>query len=215
MLRAVAREEEPRFKAVLNAHHYLGAVAKIGHTLWYVATWQGQWLALLVVGAAAWKCAARDRWIGWDRRYQYDRLHLIGNNVRFLILPDAHVPNLASRVLALLERRVSADWHARFGHPLWLLETFVDPRRFHGTSYRAANWLAVGESRGFRRTRGDFPLPIFDTVLNGITIRGSIVGTRRTRREGVRAPFMPGKGKCQPMARLAPASGCPQLETGE
>jgi len=156
MLRAVAREEEPRFKALLNAHHYLGAVAKIGHTLWYVATWQGQWLALLVVGAAAWKCAARDRWIGWDRRYQYDRLHLIGNNVRFLILPDAHVPNLASRVLALLERRVSADWQARFGHPLWLLETFVDPQRFHGTSYRAANWLAVGESRGFRRTRAGY-----------------------------------------------------------
>ena len=156
MLRAVAREEEPRFKALLHAHPYLGAAAKIGHTLWYVATWQGQWLALLVVGAAAWKCAARDRWIGWDRRYQYDRLHLIGNNVRFLILPDAHVPNLASRVLALLERRVSADWQARFGPPLWLLETFVDPQRFHGTSDRAANWLAVGESRGFRRTRAGY-----------------------------------------------------------
>ncbi|WP_242475554.1 Druantia anti-phage system protein DruA, partial [Thiohalocapsa halophila] len=99
MLRPVVREEEPRFKALLEAHHYLGAVAKIGHTIWYVATWREQWLALLVVGAAAWKCAARDRWIGWDRRYQYDRLHLIGNNVRFLILPEAHVPNLASRVL--------------------------------------------------------------------------------------------------------------------
>jgi hypothetical protein len=111
---------------------------------------------LLVVGAAAWKCAARDRWIGWDRRYQYDRLHLIANNARFLILPGAHVPNLASRVLALLERRVSADWQVRFGHPLWLLETFVDPRFFHGTSYRAANWLQVGESRGFRRTRAGY-----------------------------------------------------------
>jgi hypothetical protein len=156
MLRPVGREEEARFKALLDAHHYLGAVAKIGHTLWYVVTWQGQWLALLVVGAAAWKCAARDRWIGWERRYQYDRLHLIANNARFLILPDAHAPNLASRVLALLERRVSADWQARFGHPLWLLETFVDPRRFHGTSYRAANWVAVGESRGFRRTRAGY-----------------------------------------------------------
>jgi hypothetical protein len=155
-LRPIVREEEPRFKSFLDTHHYLGAVAKIGHTIWYVATWQEQWLALLVVGAAAWKCAARDRWIGWDRRYQYDRLHLIGNNARFLILPGAHVPNLASRVLSLLERRVSADWQGRFGHPLWLLETFVNPRFFHGTSYRAANWLAVGESRGFRRTRAGY-----------------------------------------------------------
>jgi hypothetical protein len=155
-LRPVGVDEEPQFRQLLDTHHYLGAVAKIGHTLWYVATWQGQWLALLVMGAAAWKCAARDRWIGWDRRYQYDRLHLIANNARFLILPDAHAPNLASRVLALLERRVSADWQARFGHPLWLLETFVDPRCFAGTSYRAANWLHVGETRGFRRTRAGY-----------------------------------------------------------
>lgn len=166
-LRVTRTEEEPRFKALLDAHHYLGSVAKIGHTIWYVATWQEQWLALLVVSAAAWKCAARDRWIGWDFRCQYDRLHLIGNNARFLILPNAQVPNLASRVLSLLERRVSADWQAYFGHPLWLLETFVDPRRFHGTCYRAANWLHVGESRGFRRThegysdRPDAPKLVF------------------------------------------------------
>jgi hypothetical protein len=171
-LRPVAREEEARFKDLLDAHHYLGALAKIGHTLWYVATWQGQWLALLVVSAAAWKCAARDRWIGWDRRYQFDRLHLIANNARFLILPGAHVPNLASRVLALLERRVRADWPVCFGHPLWLLETFVDPR-FHGTCYRAANWLAVGESRGFRRTRAGYgnraerPKRVFVRALTG------------------------------------------------
>lgn len=91
-LRPLVRAEEARCKALLDAHHYLGAVAKIGQTIWYVATWQQQWLALLVVGAAAWKCAARDRWIGWDRRYQYDRLHLIGNNTRFLILPGSTCP---------------------------------------------------------------------------------------------------------------------------
>ena len=155
-LRPVTVEEEPRFKELLDAHHYLGAVAKIGHTIWYVATWRGHWLALLVLSAAAWKCAARDRWIGWDQRHQYDRLHLIANNSRFLILPAWHCPNLASRVLALCERRVVRDWRARFGHPLWLLETFVAPRRFHGTSYRAANWLAIGETRGFRRTRAGY-----------------------------------------------------------
>ena len=121
-----------------------------------MATWQGQWLALLVIGAAAWKGAARDRWIGWDRRYQYDRLHLMANNSRFLILPEGRRPNLASRVLGLCERRVAADWQARFGYPLWLLETFVDPRFFRGTCYRAANWVEVGETRGYRRTRAGY-----------------------------------------------------------
>jgi Druantia protein DruA/DDE_Tnp_1-associated len=184
MLRAVVRAEEPRFKGLLDAHHYLGAVAKIGHTIWYVATWQGQWLALLVVSAAAWKCAARDRWIGWERRYQYDRLHLIANNARFLILPGAHVPNLASRVLALLERRVSADWQVCFGHPLWLLETFVDPRFFHGTSYRAANWLQVGESRGFRRTRAGYGNRAESPKL--VFVR-ALIGNARAR---LSAPFL-------------------------
>ena len=88
---------------------------------------------MLVISAAAWKGAARDRWIGWDRRYQYDRLHLMANNSRFLILPEGRRPNLASRVLGLCARRVAADWQARFGYPLWLLETFVDPRFFRGT----------------------------------------------------------------------------------
>jgi len=101
---------------------------------------------VLSVGAPAWKCAARDRWIGWDLRHQYDRLHLIANNTRFLILPEHHSPNLASRILSLCERRLPQDWTERFGHPLWLLETFVDPRYFHGTIYRAANWEPVSIS---------------------------------------------------------------------
>lgn len=152
-LQPVARVEEKRFQALMQAHHYLGALPKIGHTLWYVATWRGEWLALLSFSAAAWKSSARDRWIGWDFRYQYDRLHLIANNSRFLILPQHHYPNLASRVLSLCEQRIKQDWPERFGYPLLLLETFVDPRYFHGTIYHAANWLYVGDTRGFRRTR--------------------------------------------------------------
>jgi hypothetical protein len=140
----------------MQAHHYLGALPKLGETLWYVATWRGEWLALLSFSAPAWKCAARDRWIGWDFRRQYDRLHLIANNSRLLILPDHHVPNLASRILSRCERRLVHDWRQRFGHPLLLLETFVDPRYFRGTLYRAANWLQVGETRGFRRTRDGY-----------------------------------------------------------
>ena len=119
----------------------------------YVASWRGQWLALLSFSAAALKCTARDAWIGWDFRHQYDRLHLVANNSRFLILPEHHHRNLASRVLALCEQRLVRDWQARFGYPPLLLETFVDPRYFRGTIYRAANWLYVGDTRGYRRTR--------------------------------------------------------------
>jgi hypothetical protein len=83
-LRPVLAQEEARFQSLMQQHHYLGALPKIGNTLWYVATFNGEWLALLNFSAAAWKCAARDQWIGWDFRLQYDRLHLIANNSRFL-----------------------------------------------------------------------------------------------------------------------------------
>jgi hypothetical protein len=136
----------------MHQHHYLGALPKIGETLWYIAAWRDQWVALLCFSAAAWKCAARDHWIGWNFRHQYDRLHLVVNNSRFVILPHCHVPNLASRVLAICQRRLPDDWQKIFGHPVVLLETFVDPRRFRGTAYRAANWLYVGDTKGFRRT---------------------------------------------------------------
>ena len=118
----------------------------------YVATWRNRWVALATFSAAAWKCAARDRWIGWDFRHHYDRLNLLSNNSRFLILPQWHLPNLGSRILSLCQKRVQKDWQQIFGHPLVLLETFVDPQRFHGTVYRAANWLYVGDTKGFRRT---------------------------------------------------------------
>ena len=152
-VRPVERSEERRYQEQMARHHYLGALPKIGETLWYVATWREEWVAQLSLSAAALKCAVRDRWIGWDFRSQYGRLKLIANNSRFLILPDWHRPNVGSRVLSLTERRVVADWQARFGHPLLLLETFVDPRRFHGGVYRAANWLELGLTLGYRRTR--------------------------------------------------------------
>ena len=152
-VRLVETTEEARFQQLMQAHHYLGALPKISETLWYVVSWGEQWVVLLQFSAAAWKCAARDRWIGWSYRHQYDRLKLIANNSRFLILPDWHRPNLASRTLSLCLKRLGRDWQQRFGHPLLLVETFVDPRRFRGTLYQAANWTYVGESRGFRRTR--------------------------------------------------------------
>ena len=152
----VAAKDEGRYRRLMGAHHYLGALPKIGETLWYAARWRGEWVALAGFSAPALKCGARDRWIGWDFRTQYGRQHLLANNSRFLILPGRRVPNLGSRVLALCGRRLAADWPARFGHPLLLLETFVDPARFRGTVYRAANWTCVGRTRGFRRVRGGY-----------------------------------------------------------
>lgn len=155
-MECVGAGDEGRFKGLMQAHHYLGWLPKIGQTLWYVASWRGEWLALLSFSSPALKCRVRDEWIGWDFRCQYDRLHLVTNNSRFVILPEHHHRNLASRILSLCERRLVRDWPQRFGHPLWLLETFVDPARFHGTIYRAANWLELGATRGFRRTRAGY-----------------------------------------------------------
>lgn len=152
VVRPVERSEEGHYQALMDEHHYLGRLPKISETLWYVALWSDQWVALLSFSAAAWKCSARDRWIGWTPRHQYDRLKLLANNSRFLILPDWHVPNLGSRVLSLCLKRLPYDWRDTFGHPLVLLETFVDSQRFTGAVYRAANWLCVGHTRGFRRT---------------------------------------------------------------
>lgn len=150
-VRLVGRDEDPRFEHLMQRHHYLGALPKIGETLRYSACVDNQWIGLLSFSAAALKCAARDRWIGWHFRHQFDRLNLLTNNSRFLILPDWHLPNLASRILALCRKRLPADWQAAFGHPVLLLETFVDPVRFQGTIYKADNWTAVGYSKGFHR----------------------------------------------------------------
>jgi len=153
VVRPVRSCEEQRYRNLMQQHHYLGFFPKIGETLWYVAALLDEWVALLSFSASALKCAARDRWIGWDFRYQYGRLKLIVNNSRFVIMPDRHVPNLGSRILALCQRRLCRDWEETFGHPVVLLETFVDPQRFRGTVYKAANWLYVGNTKGFRRTR--------------------------------------------------------------
>lgn len=155
-LRPVSRAEEPRYRELMQQHHYLSDLAKIGHTLWYVASYGEEWAALLSFSAAAWKCRVRDRWIGWRYRHQYSRLNFIANNSRFLILPDWHSPNLGSKVLSLCQRRIQADWQTRFGETLLLLETFVDPSRFYGTVYRAANWRCLGQTQGYRRTRGGY-----------------------------------------------------------
>lgn len=153
-VRPIRPAERARWQALLDRHHYLGAPALVGKRARYIAHLDGHWLALIAWQSAALKCRARDRWIGWSAVLQYQRLHLIANNSRFLILPEARSPNLASRVLALNLQRLSADWQRIHGHLLLLAETFIDIGRFHGGCYRAANWRFVGLTRGFARKPG-------------------------------------------------------------
>lgn len=117
----VAAAHEAPFQTLIAAHHYLDVLPRIGQTLWYVACWGKQWVALMCFSVPALKYGARDEWIGWDFRCQFDRLHLVTNNSRFLILPGCHQPNPGSRVLSLCQRRLRHDWPQPFGHPLLLI----------------------------------------------------------------------------------------------
>src|SRR6266536_4613748 len=148
-VRLVRREERERWRELMRKHHYLGLQHIVGESLWYVATSNEEWVALIGWGAAALKCGVRDRWIGWERELQWRRLHLVANNARFLILPGWNQPNVASRLLALNLKRLSQDWEVCHGHPILLAETFVDGARFRGTCYRAAGWQILGQTRGF------------------------------------------------------------------
>ncbi|HEU4647210.1 MAG TPA: ISAs1 family transposase [Burkholderiales bacterium] len=156
VVRLVRPGERAEWDRLLREHHYLGFRGWVGESLRYVAEEQGRWLALLGWCAAALKCQARDHWIGWPEVLKWQRLPLVVNNARFLILPGRRVANLASRVLALNLKRLSQDWQVVHGHPVFLAETFVDPRRFAGTCYRAAGWLELGATRGYRRRAGRY-----------------------------------------------------------
>ena len=159
-VRPVRAAERGRWDALMARRHYLGFRQFAGRGLRHVAVWRGHWLALVGWQSGAFKCAPRDRWLGWHRSVQFRRLHLIGNNTRFLILPEASgIANLASRTLGCSLRRLSADWEARYGHPLELAETFVDPSRFRGTCYDASNWVRVGRTKGFARHNGSYTAP--------------------------------------------------------
>ena len=142
------------FAQQLKSFHYQGYQGPVGENLQYlVYEGQGRLLALMLFGAAAWHLQARDQFIGWSVAQRRQRLHLLANQQRFLILPWVKVPHLASHLLGRVVRRLSADWQARYGHPILLLESFVDRQRFTATSYRAANWVDVGLTQG--RTRND------------------------------------------------------------
>ncbi|MCP4272823.1 MAG: DUF4338 domain-containing protein [Gammaproteobacteria bacterium] len=155
-VRPILKQEEKKYLQLMDAHHYLGAIPRIGESIWYIATVNQQWIALISFSAAVLKCEARDRWIGWSYRHQTGRLKLVANNSRFLLLPDNQVNNLGSRLLSLCLKRLSSDWIDKYGHPILLVETFVDPKRFYGGVYRASSWQQIGSTKGFRRITGGY-----------------------------------------------------------
>jgi Domain of unknown function (DUF4338) len=148
------RSGRQQVAAALAQFHYLGYGGAVGENLQYVMRdAQGRLLACLVFGAAAWKCQARDQFIGWDQGQRQRGLCQLANNARFLILPWVKVPRLASWILGRVLQRLSEDWQAKYGHRIALAETFVEADRFYGACYRAANWVRVGSTQG--RTRQD------------------------------------------------------------
>jgi len=146
--------EYRRFQRYLAQHHYLSYGGPVGENLGYfIRSRAGEDLACLLFGAAAWQCAPRDRWIGWTSEQRAQGLQHVANNSRFLILPWVRFKYLASHILSQVAHRINADWQQRYGHPIYLLETFVQQDRFAGTCYQAANWIHVGQTTG--RTRQD------------------------------------------------------------
>jgi hypothetical protein len=142
------------FAHLLHTHHYLSYSRPVGENLAFLIFDRTERpLGCLLFGAAAWKVAPRDEFIGWDTCARTRNLPLVANNMRFLILPWVRVPHLASHVLGLAARNLSALWQLKYGHPICLLETFVERERFRGTAYRAANWIKVGATKG--RSRND------------------------------------------------------------
>lgn len=177
--------DQARWRQLMEAHHYLGWTPRIGESIEYVATIGSHWVALVGWGGAAWKTAPRDQWIGWDAALRERRLHFLANNTRFLLLPSAAGrKNLASKVLGLTLQRLSQDWQRRYGHPLWLVETFIDPARFSGTCYRAAGWIPLGLTRGYARHAAGY-------VAHGHPKQIFVRPLRSDARQYLQAPWPP------------------------
>jgi len=167
--------KQPRYVSLaqyLMRYHYLGLRRSVGENMAYLARdRQGRDVGCALFGAAAWRVNPRDEFIGWNEQTRAERLSLITNNVRFLILPWVRVPHLASHMLARLTRRLCSDWQTKYGHPIHLVETFVDRERFRGTCYRAANWICVGQTQGRSRQDRDRTLrvPVKDVFVQPLT----------------------------------------------
>jgi len=163
-----SKDDLVQFKSYIDQYHYLGFDRNIGESMAYmVFSRNGTALSCLLFGSAAWSCRERDIFIGWGKEQRRHNLNMMSGNTRFLIFPWVRVPHLASHILSLIVRRVSADWVQKYGHPVCLLETFVEVSRFRGTCYKAANWTHVGRTTGRGRDGGHHNaiLPVKDIYL--------------------------------------------------
>jgi hypothetical protein len=140
--------EEPLFNGLMEEHHYLGYEQPVGEHLKYLVWAQGRPIACMAWSSAPRHIGSRDRYIGWNQEARRRNIRFIAYNTRFLILPWVRVEHLASHILGRLATRISEDWQQMYGHPIYFLETFVDPQRFRGTCYRAANWVLLGQTTG-------------------------------------------------------------------
>ena len=140
--------EEPLFGRLMQDYHYLRYTQPVGEHLKYLAYAQGQPVAALAWSSSSPHVRHRDRFVGWTREACRQNIHFLAYNTRFLVLPWVKVPHLASHLLGRMAQRISADWQQLYGHRIYLLETFVDPERFRGTCYRAANWTYLGLTTG-------------------------------------------------------------------
>jgi hypothetical protein len=141
-------KHEALFNSLLEEHHYLGYEQPVGEHLKYLVRVEGRPIAVLAWSSAPRHLGSRDRYIGWSEEARRRNLRFLAYNMRFLILPWVRVEHLASHVLSRMAARISADWEQIYGHPIYFLETFVDPERFRGTCYRAANWVLLGQTTG-------------------------------------------------------------------
>lgn len=148
----VDKSDSTLWRQLVQRHHYLGCRVPVGaHLRYFVQSGNGHILACLLWTSPAWKMAARDHWIGWNSAQRARNLQYIVNNGRFLILPWVHVKGLASTILARSARQLPHDWRQHYGYTPLLLETLVNPERFAGTCYRAANWICLGQTAGGHR----------------------------------------------------------------
>jgi hypothetical protein len=140
--------QEPLFNSLMEEHHYLGYEQPVGEDLKFLVWAEGRPIACLAWSSAPRHLGSRDRYIGWDATARRNRIRFIAYNTRFLILPWIRTENLASHILGRMAARISDDWQQMYGHPIYFLETFIDPERFRGTCYRAANWVLMGRTTG-------------------------------------------------------------------
>jgi hypothetical protein len=148
-LRQVRRtSEEAVFNSLLRHHHYLGYTQPVGEHLKYLVFARGRPIACVAWSSAPRHLGSRDRFIGWNKQARLKNIKLLAYNNRFLILPWVKVPHLASHILGRMARTLSVDWQRVYAHPIYFVETFIDPQRFAGTCYRAANWTVLVETTG-------------------------------------------------------------------